>query len=269
MTSSDKRTKGRFRAEAIQVMTAAESIAEQIRVALFNGTVSPGERLPPEPELAADFGVSRSTVRDAMRILRSQGFVKTARGAKGGNFLVSPQTDVVAESVGETLGLWFEAGTVSIAEIDEARRIVEQACVRLAAERRSDEDLRIMAGILEKAERDNFSKSGYMERDVAFHRQIARASGNRLLELPMNAIHLVRPRTNLLLRDHDVRLSHEHHKRIYEAIRDKDPDRAERVFLEHVEHLQRERDAAMREQQRAAAEISVSEIPTIPKRSGG
>jgi GntR family transcriptional regulator, transcriptional repressor for pyruvate dehydrogenase complex len=252
-----------FRGAHVASHTAAESIAEQVREALIDGRIQPGDRLATEPEMAADFGVSRSTVREAIRMLRGQGFVRTIRGAKGGHFIVAPQTDVVAESVGETFGLWFEAGTVSVAEVDEARNIVEAACVRLAAERRTDDDLAALAAVLDEARNEDQPLTAFLELDVRFHRSIARAARNRLLELPMGAIHLVRPRTNRLLRRHDREAVHQQHTRLFEAIQAGDPDAAERAFHDHASYIAREREAAVQEQRRAASEIAIGELAAL------
>ena len=257
-----------FRGEQVPSHTAAESIASQVRDALIGGRIQPGDRLATEPEMASDFGVSRSTVREAIRILRGQGFVQTLRGAKGGHFIVSPQTDVVAESVGETFGLWFEAGTVSVAEVDEARNIVEAACVRLAAERRTEEDIAALAAILAEAANDDQPLTAFLDLDVRFHRSIARAARNRLLELPMGAIHLVRPRTNRLLRRHDRSAVREQHTRLFQAIRDGDPDAAEAAFHDHATYIAREREAAVQEKRRAASEIAVGELPELDDEDG-
>ena len=252
-----------FHGEQLTPHTAAETIATQLRTALIEGRIRPGDRLLTEPEMADDFGVSRSTVREAIRILRGQGFVQTIRGAKGGHFMVSPQTDVVAESVGETFGVWFDAGTVSVAEVDEARNIVEAACVRLAAERRTEEDLEALRAVLEEAANDDQPLTAFLDLDVRFHRAIARAARNRLLELPMAAIHLVRPRTNRLLRRHDRTAVRSQHARLYDAIVARDPEAAEAAFLEHAEYIADEREAAIVEQRRAASEIAIGDLKEI------
>lgn len=258
-----ERARPTFHGEHVPSHTAAETIAAQLRDALIDGRIQPGDRLATEPEMATDFGVSRSTVREAIRILRGQGFVQTLRGAKGGHFIVAPQTDVVAESVGETFGLWFEAGTVSVAEVDEARNIVEAACVRLAADRRTDADLAAMAAVLEEQSAEDRPLTAFLELDVRFHRSIARAARNRLLELPMGAIHLVRPRTNRLLRRHDRGAVLAQHRRLFEAIRDRDADAAERAFHDHATYIAREREAAIQDQRRAASEIAIGELAEL------
>lgn len=259
----DQRGDGRgreFQPIAVEPRSAADQIARQLRDALTSGALRPGDRLAPEPDMAADFGVSRATLREAIKILRAQGVLQTQRGARGGHFVVSPQTDVLAESVGQTFGLWFDAGDISVAEVDEARLVVERACVALAAERRDDGDLAAMRQVLEDARDPALTLEQFLELEVMFHRRIAQAARNRLLELPMTAIHIVRPRTNRLLRRPDRRVVLEQHTALYEAIAAGDPRLAQEALDAHVGFLERERAAALAERHRDAREIAVAEL---------
>jgi GntR family transcriptional repressor for pyruvate dehydrogenase complex len=250
----------RFTPRAIQPVSAANQIAKQLRQALISGRLRPGDRLPSEEELAEEFHVSRATLREAIQILRAQGVVRTSRGAKGGHFITRAETHELAQSVGETYRLWFDAGDVSIAEVDEAREVVERACVRLAAQRRSPRAIEAMHEIIERAAEPTLSLEQYLALDVAFHGEIARAAGNRLLELPMTAIHTVRPRTNQIFRRHDREFSHRQHIALFEAIEAGDAAGAERAFNRHIEYATRERQAALAERQKRASEISVGAI---------
>lgn len=249
-----------FQPTAVEPRSAADQIARQLREALASGALRPGDRLAPEPDMAADFGVSRATLREAIKILRAQGVLRTQRGAKGGHFVVSPQTDVLAESVGQTFGLWFDAGDISVAEVDEARLVVERACVALAAERRDETDLAAMRAILADASDPTLSLERFLEYEVLFHRRIARAARNRLLELPMTAIHIVRPRTNRLLRRPDRRVVLAQHTALYDAIAAGDPAHARDALEEHVGFLEHERAAALAARHRDAREIAVAEL---------
>lgn len=261
MTSEPSRRS--FRPQAVAPRSAADQIASQLRAALIDGSLRPGDRLGTEPDLAGEFGVSRATVREAIKILRAQGVLRTARGARGGHFVVSPQTDVLAESIGETFGLWFDAGDISVAEVDEARVVVERACVRLAAERRSEDDLAEMEGHLAKAGDRSLGLAEFLALDTAFHRVVARAAHNRLLEMPMTAIHLVRPRTNQVLRRHDRPAVTAQHRSILAAIAAKDADKAERAFLDHVSFLDVERKAAIAARRRPAADLPLNELTPL------
>lgn len=79
----------------------------------------------------------------------------------------------------------------------------------------------------------------------------------------MGAIHLVRPRTNRLLRRHDRAAVLSQHQRLFEAIRERDTDAAERAFLDHATYIARERQAAIQEQRRAASEIAIGELAEL------
>lgn len=252
-----------FRPTAVQTRSAADQIAAQLREALVNGSLRPGDRLEPEPELASKFGVSRATVREAIKMLRTQGMLHTSRGAKGGHFVVTPQTRDLAESVSETFGLWFEAGDVSVAEVDEARAVVERACVRLAAERRTDDDIETMDAILVGQADPSLELAEFLDHDTRFHSVIAKAARNRLLELPMTAIHMVRPRTNVILRRPDRPAVVAQHRAILEAIAKGDPAAAEAALDDHIGYLARERRAAVAARKRKVTEIPLKTIAPV------
>lgn len=249
-----------FRPHSLDPISAAEQIAEQLRSAMIEGALRPGDRLPPEPDLAQGFGVSRPTVREAMKILRGQGVIETARGAKGGHFVRHPKTQDIAQSLGETFCLWFDIGDISVAEVDEARAVVERACVRLAALRRTDEDIDAMRAVLRQAEDPELALEAFLALEVAFHRSIAVAARNRLLNLPMQAIHMVRPRTNALLERHDRQRVLAQHRALCDAIVSGDADEAERAFNEHIAHLGEQRRRAAAAKQRGVDEIPLSEL---------
>jgi DNA-binding FadR family transcriptional regulator len=238
---------------------AAQQIASQIRAAIRSGRLAAGQRLPGEKELADAFRVSRPTVREALRMLSAAQLVQAIRGAAGGTFVALPAPDAVAESLGETIELWFQAGSTTAAEVDQARALIERGCVRLAAEQRTEADLAAIAGAVEPASDPAIDTDLFLALDLEFHVAISRAAHNAVLELAMTAIHLVRPRTNTLL---IAALEREpvvaQHRAIYEAIRDRDPDGGERAFMRHIEHLTAVQRAAL--SHRDAQEIPIGTL---------
>jgi GntR family transcriptional repressor for pyruvate dehydrogenase complex len=218
--------------------SAAQQIAGQIRTAMLAGDLEAGQRLPSEHELADEYGVSRPTVREAMRILAADGLVRATRGAAGGTVTALPAPDAVAGSLSETIELWFRAGSTSAAEVEQARSWIERGCVRLAAENHTDADLHAIRSAVDGARDTAIDLDRFLELDIDFHVAISRAAHNGVLELAMTAIHLARPRTNtLLLSALKPALIVEQHDAIVEAIAARDPDAAERAFLDHHEHL--------------------------------
>jgi GntR family transcriptional repressor for pyruvate dehydrogenase complex len=263
-SASDARQGDRaFTPESLNSASAAEQIADQLRAAMVDGSLNAGDRLPSEPELAEGFGVSRPTVREAMRILRGQGVLETSRGSKGGHFIRHPQAEDIAETLGETFSLWFDIGDISVAEVDEAREVVERACVRLAATRRTRDDLEEMGKILEAAADHELPLHDFLQFDVAFHRAVANAARNRLLNLPMQAIHIVRPRTNALLGSHDREAVLSQHRALYDAIESGDPDAAEECLARHVGYLAGEREKALKSEDKDVKDIPVSSLSEI------
>lgn len=157
-------------------------IAEQIRELIMRGGILPGEQLPSEAQMSANFGVSRNTTREALRMLSSQGLVQTSRGVGGGTFIAIPELSFVQDNIENGLGMMSGGNQLTQQELFETRLVLEIPAARWAAERRSDDDLeriRIAAASVERgqvtAERADHS--------VDFHQAVMEAAGNRLMSL--------------------------------------------------------------------------------------
>src|SRR5512140_1807302 len=90
---------------AVHVGRASQEIVTQIKASIFDGRLTPGDRLPSEKELTEQFGVSRITVRDAMRVLESQGLIDIKVGSGGGAFVANPSSEAVTQVLTDMLGL--------------------------------------------------------------------------------------------------------------------------------------------------------------------
>jgi len=248
-----------FRPRRLTRASAATQIADQVRDAILRGELSAGARLPSEHELAEQYDVSRATVREAIKLLSAARLVESARGASGGTFVVLPDPATVAASIGDTLSLWFASGSTSLAEVSEAREAIERICVRLAAQRRDDDDLREIRAAVEQARDPDADLDLFLRRDLEFHIAICRAAKNQVLELPMTAIHLIRPWTNVVVFELlDRELIAAQHERILAAIEAGDADAAEAAFDEHIAHLAALRAAALRD--RGEDEVAIAAL---------
>ncbi len=164
-----------------RVLPAYEQVANQLQELIIKGTLTVGERLPAEGEMAVQFGVSRSTIREALRGLSSQRLVHTRRGVSGGTFVAEPSSAHVHTYLETTIGLLSGAEVVSVDEILEARELFEVPAARLAAVRRSEDDLsRLRATLGPDGETD--PPHGF-EGHKGFHFAILKASGNQLLDV--------------------------------------------------------------------------------------
>jgi len=229
---------GAFAPRAISTESAATQIAGQLREAIGTGVWNPGDRLPAELQLAESYGVSRGTVREALRLLAANNLIKSTRGAAGGTFVVAPGAATVAGQIGDFIVLRLRTGQLSVGEVNHARLLLERECVRLAALNRTDDDLAAIADVVVRGSAPGLSTDQWLAADVEFHNAVADAAKNGILQLAMTAVHLVRPRTNTLLLD---ALEHdpvwEQHTAIYEAIRDHKPDQAVEALEAHVGYL--------------------------------
>ncbi len=163
------------------VRPAYEQVASQLQELIIKGTLTVGERLPAEGEMAVQFGVSRSTIREALRGLSSQRLVLTKRGVNGGTFVAEPSSEHVRSYLETTIGLLSGADVVSVDEILEARELFEEPAARLAALRRSDDDLSGLRATL--APDDGADSAHGFAGHKEFHFAILKASGNQLLDV--------------------------------------------------------------------------------------
>src|ERR671930_1578699 len=145
MARPERETSGLF--APVAVARASSSIADQIRQAIVTGKLREGERLPPERELAEQFGVSRVTVRDALRALEAMGLIVVRVGARGGAFVTVPTGSLVGQTMSDMLLMQ----AISPEDIVEARLVVELGTVTLACARATDQELAALRDLEERA----------------------------------------------------------------------------------------------------------------------
>jgi GntR family transcriptional regulator, transcriptional repressor for pyruvate dehydrogenase complex len=170
----------------IQTSRAFEEIAGQIRGELAEGRLRSGDRLPPERELAEQFGVSRNTLREALRSLEISGLISLRKGAAGGAFVTRSNGDVVVSSILDM----FTLGAVTTRQITEARIWVESTIVRAACDRQTAADLKLLYANIADAEKairqDNFAVRA--ETHLEFHLILGRMARNPVMEAVMEAL---------------------------------------------------------------------------------
>ena len=225
--------------EPIDFAAAYEVVAERIRRAIHIGAYLPGDKLPPERMMAQQLGVSRTTVREAIRVLEGEGYVISRRGAHGG-ILVLDQVEneerirpLLAEKLPE------------IEEIFDYRTAVEGAAARLAASRRTDEDLAILQRAYDVMAADRETRR-FRAADNAFHLAIADAARNRLMR---QAIEDARaemwvPIDRLISKV--FLTANRHHVQILDAIRARNPDAAQKAVVDHLETARRDLRRSLR-----------------------
>lgn len=223
-------------------MTLAEGIAERLFEEIIAGHLTPKEPLPAEGELAAIHGVSRLTIREAIRILRTQNVVRIRRGR--GTEVNPPKEWTSLEAiVRASAGPTGQSGLVP-ERLLEARRMIEIGAVQLAAERRTDADLADLAERLEgmKAASTDHDVARFVDNDISFHVVIMRASGNVFVPLLFGTFGplLLEARRQTSAVPEIQKNAIEQHGNIIRALTAGDPEEARLAMEEHM--LQTQRD---------------------------
>lgn len=221
-----------------RVRKAYEQVADQLRELIMGGELSPGARLPNEAVLAREFGVSRATIREALRVLAAQNLLRTAKGAGGGSYVTLPSVDHISAFLSSNINLLTGTRDLTLDELVEVRMLLEVPAARLAAERRREADLeRLRASI--PPETGRLDTREEFIHNTEFHTTLIECCGNTLLYIAVQPIfstlqtHLAR--SGLGKRFH--RDIHRHHETILAAIGARDGDAAATEMQRHLEYL--------------------------------
>jgi DNA-binding FadR family transcriptional regulator len=217
----------------VSVGRMSEVIVDKIRELMREGQLKPGDRLPPERELCESFGVSRVTMREALRMLESAGLVEIRVGARGGAFVTAPTSNRVGEGLTDLLTL----SVISAAHVTEVRMILELGIVPLVCERATDDDLAALEKICERSEGALRAGDYTMEMSLEFHTAIAQATHNPAVEMLVESFR--GPILMSLEEAHEVApemggRGTEEHEEFVAAVRRRDSDEAVRIMREHL-----------------------------------
>jgi len=224
---------------AIQVQQVKKTrvyheIVAQIRELIAQGRIQPGDRLPPERELADLFKASRNSVRDALRVLEQMGLIETRHG--DGNYVrtLSP------EELTEPLASLLLQSREQMRELWEVRRVFEPAVAEYAAQRITAEELDELSGVLaEQQAQVSLGRTGLLE-DTQFHYGIAEAARNpvllRVIDTIVDLLHASRERS--LQQGDRPQQSLAGHRRILDALRHRDPGQARAAMLQHLRDVE-------------------------------
>ena len=228
-----------FKIASIKRQRVSESVANQIRQAIFSGRLEPGHKLPPEREMAEQFATSRVALREALRSLEQEGMIEIRRGFGGGAFVAD--FDNALRALIDSLNTVVKLGQANSGNLTEVRSMLEPVTARMAAARATESDVRAMQEIVEAQEQE--LRSGVLSRkfDMEFHRVVANACHNPVLSIVVTAINdairdaIYRSKLTTEMREQVVR----YHRELFEAISRRDEELAGRLMEEHVVAVQR------------------------------
>ncbi|MET9992791.1 FCD domain-containing protein [Streptomyces mutabilis] len=231
--SSAESTPPAPRFETLTVPKASDVLAAEVRERILSGEFGEGTALPPERQLVEQTGLSRATVREALRILEVERLVEIRPGRGGGAFVHRPGR----ESLASTVRLVIRGQRIRLEALHETREAIEPACAALAARRRTDRDL----ADLDAAHADLVGAADdiprFLRANIQWHNAVARAGDNELLIGFLGALSAsIHASTDLtqFMDERVRRLTAHTHARITEAIRSGDAEAARRRMSRHV-----------------------------------
>ncbi len=238
--------------EAIRSERLHMKIIEQIQRRILAGDLKVGDHLPPERDLAEQFQVSRTAVREAVKMLSEKGLVEIRPGR--GTFVTNGTSQAARSSLGMMMKIGQPDGTLDLVEV---REIFEPEIAALAAERARDEHLEAMRRAVEIMDRSLDSAESYIEADLDFHLALAEASNNAIILALLDLfVDLLREQRMKIFRvEGGPQRGQVHHKRILAAVAARQPEAARAEMRQHLRQVRAD----------SLGDISPVKLPTVLK----
>ncbi len=235
--------------EPVNRTSLSKQIADQLQAAIVEGSLKANDRLPTEEEMAKRFNVSRATIREAMKRLAAKKLIRSRRGPSGGTFINALGAAELSDNLVTATTLFVSMNDISIEEISSTRKEMETLCCRLACQHRTPDDLEQLEHAFALQSDVSISAEAFCAADVHFHRTLANATHNRMLNFVMYClIEALQPIANMLayhFRERSVILNQ--HRRLIDAIRERNATLASAIMAEqlnYLEHLQLDAQSA-------------------------
>ncbi|MEI8241219.1 MAG: FCD domain-containing protein [Actinomycetota bacterium] len=239
MTTNGESASRGGEAPSFRVPKTGELVAQRLRARIIRGELAEGDSLPAEGALIEEFGVSRPTLREAYRVLEAEQLISVRRGARGGARVHAPSASAAARYAG--LVLEYEGAT--LADVYEARTLVETPCAALLARRRTKQDLKLLWESVEFGESLAGDRPRLIRHHTEFHALVVRLSGNHTMNLLNGILRQIIDTANFQRVDtdpagaaHDAAFHHglRAHRRLVELIEAKDAEGANALWMKHL-----------------------------------
>ena len=233
--------------DSVKSDKVSQHIIDQIRNAIFDGRLKPGDKLPSERELTEKFKVSKATLREALRSLEVLGFLQMRKGVSGGAFVT--EVDMVKARDSFTNFLLFK--NLSLEDLTEVRLLLEPYCAEKATRAITKEDLHRLEKLIKNSEHaiKNDASLASRQDEIGFHRIIASITGNPILMFILDFVE------NLLIDTKDILKPGKGfsgkvlraHKRIYNALLERDVKKVHEEMVRHIREVEKDLLAAYKE----------------------
>lgn len=233
--------------KSVKPNKVSENIVEQIRKAIFDGTLKPGDKLPPERELIKNFKVSKATLREAMRSLEVMGFLEIRKGVSGGGFV----TEVDMKKARDSFINFLHFKNLSLTNLTEVRLVLESHIAEKAALTITEDDLKELKKLIEECEYVLKHNTPIESRknEIEFHRIIGSATGNPILMFILDFVEDLLIDTKEILQpgkgfSKKVLIAH---KRIYKALLERNGKKVKQEMIKHIKEVERDLIAIQKE----------------------
>ena len=223
-----------FHNSVIRKERISDQVKSILKQSILNGEFKPGEKFPPEVEIAQKLKVSKVSAREALREMEAEGLIKKKRGAFGGNFIAEPGSEKMVDVVINS----YLFGGITATDLAEFRRILEPGLAKLAAKRRTEDDLNEMEQCINDVDKSIKMGRPDQTKAIGFHRLIADACHNRFISSLMEA--LVKVFQQVLAKTPDLKTATKdlkYNKLFLKYIRERDGEKAEIVMADHFDTL--------------------------------
>jgi len=230
-----------FRTLKLAEVSLSIQAAQQIRDLIRAGELKKGDRLPSERELSERLGVSRTVVREAIKMLRASGYVRVRMGV--GSFVAEDPVNILEDSMSYS----NDPESKKIADLHQVREVLEPSVAALAAENATLEDIHKMELILLEMEQNLSNSYRYIEADKLFHVALAEATKNSVFTLLLNSIvDLLQEARRLAISTPGAgERSSAYHRRILEAVKKRDAEEACNAMRLHMQQTQQDTSASL------------------------
>ena len=222
--------------EAVKPNRISQNIVEQIRLAILEGELKIGDRLPSEKDFAQSFGVSKSSLREAYRVLEAYGLLEIRQGMSGGAFI----REVDIKTIKDGLVNYFFFQNPSLHEYTQIRTFIEPEIVKICAEKITDSEIEYLKNNILEMEKEQDGENFLSDLDSAFHKKLVDIAGNSIVSLLVESIQNALINIKRIIHtDHAfLEMVCEGHREIVDALSQRDPGKANLAMLKHIKDVE-------------------------------
>ncbi len=228
--------------KSVQIERLYEQIVDQVEKSILGGELKPGDKLPAERELAEQFNVSRTAIREAVKTLTQKGLVEVQPGR--GTFVTNSTSLVVRRSIGLMVKIESARSTLDLVEV---REILEPEIAAMAASRANEEDLAALKKAVALMDAAKDDPDTFIDGDMDFHLALAEGSQNVLILVLIDTLVdlLQDQRKRISLVPGGITRAQEHHQAVLQAVLNRDPDAAREAMRVHLQQIRTDYETSL------------------------